>query len=129
MSEKDMSFAYDEDNSVKFIQSTMPDELKGKLSDDDIKYLVDLIYEYYDEKGFLNDDADDDIEIDEEELIKYISKNSKGADIKKLTADQIEAVIEGELAYCDTLEDEDDDDDFEEELYDDEDDEDEKEED
>lgn len=106
MSEKDTSFAYDEDNSVKYIQNSMPDDLKGQLKDDDIKYLVDLIYEYYEENGYLNDDADDDIEIDEEELIKYISKNAKGANIKSLTAEQIEAVIEGELSYCDTLDDE-----------------------
>ena len=110
MSEKDTSFTYDEDNSVKYIQSSMPEDLKGQLSDDNIKYLVDLIYEYYEENGYLNDDADDDIEIDEEELIKYISKNAKAANIKKLTPEQVEAVIEGELAYCDTLDDEDEDD-------------------
>ena len=98
MSEEDI-LAYDEDNSVKFIQSYMSDNFKGQLSDDDIKYLVDLIYEYYEEKGYLKDDADDDIEIDEEDLIKYISKNAKSANIKSLSAEQIEAVIEGELAY------------------------------
>jgi hypothetical protein len=108
MSEKDISLAYDEDNSVKYIQGCMSDELKGQLSDDDIKYLVDLIYEYYDEKGFLNDDdADDDIEIDEEELVNYIFKNAKAGNVATLTLEQVEAVIEGEMSYCDTLEEED----------------------
>lgn len=108
MSKDDTSFGYDEDNSVKYIQSTMSRDLLGKLTEDDIKYLVDLIYEYYEENGYLNDDADDDIEIDEEELIKYISKNAKTANIKSLSVEQIEAVIEGELAYCDTLDEDED---------------------
>lgn len=109
MSEEDI-LAYDEDNSVKFIQSYMPDNFKGQLSDDDIKYLVDLIYEYYEEKGYLKDDADDDIEIDEEDLIKYVFKHAKKTKIKGLTIELVEAVIESELSYCETLDDDDDDD-------------------
>ena len=105
MSEKDMESTYDEEDSVKFIQSSMPDELKGQLSDDDINYLVDLIYEYYEDKGYLSDDADDDIEIDEEDIINYVFKNAKADNIKAYTIEQVEAVIENELSYCETLDD------------------------
>ena len=107
MSEKDMESTYDEEDSVKFIQSSMPDELKGQLSDDDINYLVDLIYEYYEDKGYLSDDADDDIEIDEEDIINYVFKNAKADNIKAYTIEQVEAVIENELSYCETLDDDD----------------------
>ena len=103
MSDKNNVLEYDEDDSVKFIQSNMPDELKGQLTGDDINYLVDLIYEYYEEKGFLNEDADDNVEIDEEELISYVIKNAKSDNIKQYTSEQVEAVIDGELSYCETL--------------------------
>lgn len=103
MSEKDKVLEYDEDDSVKFIQSNMPNELKGQLTDDDINYLVDLIYEYYEEKGYLEDDADDNVEIDEEELINYVLKKSKEDNIKAFTYEQVEAVIDGELSYYDSL--------------------------
>lgn len=75
MSEKD-DLIYDEDESVKFIQNYLPQELKGKFSNDDINYIVDLIYDFYESRGYLNDDADDntDIEIDEDELIEYVIK-------------------------------------------------------
>ena len=107
MSEKDdMDLAYDEDDSAKFIQNYMPEELKGQLTDDDINYLVDLIYEYYEDKGYLSDDAEDDIEVDEEDLVNYVIKNAKADNIKAFTNEQITAVIEGELLYCDTLDDE-----------------------
>ncbi len=103
MSDKNNVLEYDEDDSVKFIQSNMPDELKGQLTSDDINYLVDLIYEYYEDKGFLNEDTDDNVEIDEEELINYVIKNAKSDNIKEYTSEQVEAVIDGELSYCETL--------------------------
>ena len=103
MSEKDSVFEYDEEESVKYIQSSMPDELKGQLTSDDINYLVDLIYEYYEDQGFLDDDDDDNVEIDEEDLINYVIKNAKSDKIKEYTQEQVQAVIEGELSYCDTL--------------------------
>ena len=58
MSEKD-DFIYDETESVKFIQNYLPQELKDKFSDDDINYIVDLIYEFYDSKGYMDMDDDD----------------------------------------------------------------------
>ena len=112
MNESNMGLAYDEDDAVEFIQSCMPKENKGLLSNDDIIYLVDLIYEYYEEKGYLNDDAEEEIEIevDEEDLINYVYKHAKSANIKGLTVKVVEAVMEGELSYCESLEDEDDED-------------------
>ena len=75
MSEKD-DFIYDEADSVKFIQNYLPQELKGKFSDDDINYIVDLIYEFYDSKGYMDMDDDDiDVEIDEDELTEFVVKN------------------------------------------------------
>lgn len=104
MSDKNNVLEYDEDDSVKFIQNSMSNELKGQLTNDDINYLVDLIYEYYEDKGFLNEDAEDNVEIDEDELISYVIKNAKSDNIKEFTAEQVEAVIDGELSYCETLE-------------------------
>ncbi len=110
MSEKGIGLDYDEDNSIEFIQSCMPDSFKGLLSNDDIVYLVDLIYEYYEEKGYLSDDAEEEVEIevDEEDLINYVFKQAKSANIKGLTVKVVEAVMEGELSYCESLEDEED---------------------
>lgn len=119
MSEKDNTFEYDEEDSVEFIQSNMPNKLKGQLTDDEINYLVDLIYEYYEDKGYLNDDADDNVEIDEEELIIYVLENAKKDKIKAFTQEQVEAVIEGELSYYDSLDDESFDESFDEDFEDD----------
>jgi hypothetical protein len=47
MSTNNDELLYDEDDSVKFIQNYLPQELKGKFSNDDINYIVDLIYDFY----------------------------------------------------------------------------------
>ncbi len=103
MSEEKKVLEYDEDESLKFIQDSLPEEMKGEFSDDEINYIVDLIYEFYEEKGFLDEDDDAEVEIDEDELLEYIFDNARKDAIREYTDEQIEVIVAGELAYCDTL--------------------------
>lgn len=105
MSEDKKVFEYDEDDSLKFIRENLPEEMKNEFSDDEINYIVDLVYEFYEEKGFLeeNEETDSEIEIDEDELLEYIFKNARKNAIREYSDEQIEAIVAGELAYCDTL--------------------------
>ncbi len=103
MSEEKKVLEYDEEDSLKFIQEHLPEELKDEFTDDEINYIVDLIYEFYEEKGFLDESDDSEIEIDEDELLDYIFENARKDDIREYTDEQIEAIVAGELAYCDTL--------------------------
>lgn len=104
MSEKD-DFMYDEDESVVFIQNYLPQELKGKFSNDDINYIVDLIYEFYESKGFLNENVDEnaEIDIDEDELVEFVAKNAQKDGVGKFTPEEITFIVQGELEYCDSL--------------------------
>ena len=105
MSEKDDMLIYDEDDSVKFIQNYLPQEMKGKFSNDDINYIVDLVYDFYESKGFMNEDPekDADVEIDEEELIAYVIKNAKKDGVGKFEAEEISFIVQGELEYRDSI--------------------------
>lgn len=96
---------YDEDASLRFIRENLPPEMQDDFSDDEINYIVDLIYDFYEEKGYLeeNDDEDSEIEIDEDELLEYIYGNARKDKIRDYTDEQIEIIVAGELAYCDTL--------------------------
>ncbi|MCC8200048.1 MAG: hypothetical protein LIP06_16185 [Tannerellaceae bacterium] len=104
MSEKD-DFIYDEDDSVKFIQNYLPQELKGKFSNDDINYIVDLIYDYYDSKGYLSDGEEEDtgVDIDENELVEYVIRNAQKDGMGKYSTDEITFIVQGELEYCDSI--------------------------
>jgi hypothetical protein len=103
MSDEKKVLEYDEDDSLKFIQQYLPEEMQDVFSDDEINYIVDLVYEFYEDKGFLDESDDSEIEIDEEELLEYIFENAREDDIREYTDEQIEAIVAGELAYCDTL--------------------------
>lgn len=104
MTEKD-DFIYDEEDSVKFIQNYLPQELKGKFSNDEINYIVDLIYEFYDSKGYMNMDMEDneEVDIDEEELVQFVIKNALKDKVGKFSEDEITFIVQGELAYCDSI--------------------------
>lgn len=104
MSQKDDLFEYDEDQSVAFIQNYLPQEMKGKFSNDEINYIVDLIYEFYEEKGYLDEDNDDEaIDIDEDELIEFVVKQAKRDKVAKFEQEEITFIVQGELAYCDSI--------------------------
>ena len=103
MSEEKKVLEYDEDDSIKFIQNHLPEELKNKFSDDEINYIVDLIYEFYENEGFFDGDDDSNIEIDVDELINFAIKNARKDKVCDFSDDEIESIVAGELAYCDTL--------------------------
>lgn len=96
---------YDEDEAIKFIQNYLPQELKNKLSNDEINYIIDIIYEFWEEKGLLDEQSSDEdvVDIDEDELTEFVLKSIKKDKFTKLTPDEITFIIQGELAYCESL--------------------------
>lgn len=104
MSDKD-DLIYDEEDSVAFIRNYLPQELKGKFSSDDINYIVDLIYEFYESKGLLDENLDDnaEIDIDEDELVGFVVKNAQKDGVGKFTSEEITFVVQGELEYCESI--------------------------
>lgn len=103
MAQEEDLFVYDEDDAVKFIRNYLPQELKEKFSDDEINYVVDLIYEFYDSKGYLEDNAEEEADIDEDELIDYVVKNARKNGVGHFEPDEIGFIVRGELEYCDSL--------------------------
>lgn len=95
---------YDDQEAVKFIQNNLPQELKDTFSDDDITYITDVIYDYYESQGLLGEDVEDDeAEVDLEDILEYVIKNAKrdGFDFQP---EALRWVIEGEFDYEESLE-------------------------
>ena len=106
MAEEDL-LGYDDAASVAFIRNYIPQEQKELLSDDDIVYFVDLIYDYYESRGYISDDDDlsdeEPIEVDEDELVDYVVRNAKKDGVGKFDPDQIRFIVQGELEYCESI--------------------------
>lgn len=106
MSNKDNEILYDEDDAVRFIRNYLPQELKGKFSDDEINYIIDLIYEFYESKGFFDEEKlgdDEDVEFNEDELIQFVVENAKKDEIGEFDPEDIIFIVQGELEYCDSI--------------------------
>lgn len=105
MSNQNDDFLYDDDEAVRFIQNYLPQDLKDKFSNDDILYILDLVYEYYETNGLFDDEDDDDkeIEIDEDEVVEYVIKNLKRDKIGRFEPEEVTFIVQGEMEYCDSL--------------------------
>jgi hypothetical protein len=99
---EELDFLYDEDEAVKFIRKQLPDELKTKFSNDDIIYIIDLIDEFYESKGFLDGDDDRNIDINEDELTAFVVKNALSDKVGKFEAREISLIVQGEMEYCES---------------------------
>jgi len=89
---------YDEDDAVKFILSSLPAASKVRIDDTKIEYVLDVVYEFYDENGLIDEDSTEEASIDEEEMFKYIKKCAK-KDKMDLSDEDIELILEGEYQY------------------------------
>ncbi|MBO5181821.1 MAG: hypothetical protein J6B92_08040 [Paraprevotella sp.] len=89
--------------TVAFIQNYLPQETKGKFSEEDLLYLLDVITDYYATSGVLEQDGDEngEIEIDMEKVVDYILKvMKKDGTPDKFNAEDLLWVVEAELEYA-----------------------------
>ena len=98
----------DDDKTVEFIKNYLPQELKERFKDDELYYFLDLIDEYYEESGVLDAQPDEDgcVEIDLDQVFDYIIKEAKKDKIGEYVPEEILFVVQGEMEYADSLENE-----------------------
>lgn len=98
---------FDEDDAIKFIRATLPSEINGKYDDDEILYVIDVIWDWYEKNGYLSIDASvtDEETTDVDALVAYVRKEiSKDREIMMDPAD-VDLIVKGELQYEESIED------------------------
>ncbi|MDE5674552.1 MAG: hypothetical protein K2I16_11745 [Muribaculaceae bacterium] len=100
-------YAFDEDNAVKFIRAELPQSVSDKYEDDDILCVVDIIWDYYEKKGFLslNDMETEEEQLDVDDLTKYVKKEIKNDKELIIDPKDVELLVKAELDYEESLED------------------------
>ena len=93
---------YDEDDAVKFILNSLPEDSKKLIDDTKIEYVLDVIYDYYDENGLIEEDSTEEASIDEELMFDFIKKCAK-KDKMGLSDDDIRLILDGEYEYGKSL--------------------------
>ena len=96
----------DDEKTIEFIKGYLPQDLKGKFTDDELYYFLDVIDEYYANSGILDADPDDEgfINIDLDKVVDYVIKEAKKDKIGEFEHDDILFVVQGEMEYADSLE-------------------------
>ena len=62
----DEDVKYDEDKAIEFIRKTLTAEVNAEYDDDDILYIIDIIWEWYEKHGYLDLNS----EVTEEEELR-----------------------------------------------------------
>ncbi len=98
---------YDEDKCVAFIRKELTDEVNESWTDDEILYVVDIIWDYYEKEGLLSLNAEitEEEELDIDKLIQYVEKQLKNDEEFVMDPKDIPLVVKGELDYEQSLED------------------------
>lgn len=98
---------YEENDAVKYILSNLPSDVAEKYSDDDILLVIDIIFEFYENKGYfdLNDIDESDDEFDESELFEFVKKSLKKDKDNPIDLDDVENIVHLELEYEDLIDD------------------------
>ena len=90
----DLDF-YDQDKACKYILEHLPANYKNSVTLDDVNYILDLEDDYYESKGFFDEDAPELVEIDEDEAFQYICDQiEKDGRQDKLTGDVVDVVLD-----------------------------------
>ena len=90
---------------VQFIKNYMGSECGDNFTEDDLYYCLDVMFEYFEKANNLAD-ADGFIEIDTEDVAKFIQKKAKKEGMGPYTIEALSLLVDAELEYNETLGDE-----------------------
>ena len=96
---------FDEDDAVNFIRETLPKSVSEKYSDDEILYVIDTIWDWYEKNGYLSLDTEvtDDGLLDDEQLVAYVRKEIRNDKEIMMDPDDVGLIVKGELQYEESI--------------------------
>lgn len=96
--ELNLGLEFDDDACIKFIMELIPEEDRDGMTEDDIQYVLDVIYDFYESEGLIDEDVASDGYVDETKELDFIRKACK-KDKVNLTDEQIQLILDGEFQY------------------------------
>lgn len=83
---------------IAFIRKQLPAELKSLYSDDQLRWILDTIVEYYVESGVF-DTNDDEVDINIDLVAEHVCSQAAKEEQPPLNPDEVYYVIEADLDY------------------------------
>lgn len=101
------NYVFDEDKALQFIREAIGQKISEKYSDDEILFIIDTIWDYYENNGFLSLDMEETEEeiLDSDDLINYVKKEVANDEELIMDPSDIGPIVKAELEYEESLED------------------------
>lgn len=98
---------YDEDDAIRFIRKTLPTEVSEKYSDDEILYVIDIIWEWYEKNGYLSLDSEvtEDEEHDLSRITDYVKTQIQKDKEFVMDPADMDLIVRGEIQYEESIDD------------------------
>lgn len=100
-------YKFDEDKAIEFIRNYVGEKVSEQYSDDEILYIIDTIWDYYEKNGYLSLSAEvtDEEILDVDQLTAYVKKEIANDDEIIMDPQDVAKIVKGELEYEESLED------------------------
>lgn len=101
------NYVFDEDKALEFIRKAVGEKISDKYSDNELLFIIDTIWDYYENNGFLSLDMEETEEeiLDSDELVAYVKKEVANEEEIIMDPADIPAIVMAELEYEESLED------------------------
>lgn len=103
---EDNNYVFDEDKAIEFIRNAVGQKISDKYSDEELLFIIDTIWDYYENNGFLSLDMDETEEeiLDSDDLINYVKKEAANDEELMMDPADVGAIVKAELEYEESLE-------------------------
>ncbi|MDE6370867.1 MAG: hypothetical protein K2K92_05205 [Duncaniella sp.] len=95
---------FDENMAVKAMRSVLSESDSALCNDDELLNVIDIIWDWYDDNGLLDIDAEaDDEDVNTEALTAHVRKMLAKDKLSPIRPDMIDALVAAELQYEQSL--------------------------
>ena len=99
MSEEKDLIEFDDTEAISFIMNTLTEEQRKRIDEESVQYILDLICEYYDQNGLIEEDTVDEAEIAEDDIFNFVSSLAAKEQVVALSDEDIRDILDVEYGY------------------------------
>ena len=99
MSEEKDLIEFDDTEAISFIMNTLTEEQRKRIDEEAVQYILDLICEYYDQNGLIEEDTVDEAEIAEDDIFNFVLSLAAKEQVVALSDEDIRDILDGEYGY------------------------------
>lgn len=95
---------FDEKEAIKTMRAVLSAESSALYDDDELLNVIDIIWDWYDDQGLLDIDAEaDDEDVNTDALIKHVGKMLAKDSDSPVKREDVEPLVMAELRYEQSL--------------------------